>query len=381
MWRSFTIAFLVLGGALVWQCRASQEEEAARRDQLYSGVEVVDLGRYPPGLPEIPRTPDDYFPARPSTEEERSAYWRAQEVRDEGICQETGPRLVSKCLAQVAKLKADSSPCAQIDEKHQWEVSTCHLEVAVQRQDIKLCNGVVDDSERALCEDAHRRRPFDVRTACRSKRTMSMKRLCEQSVRRSILLDSLEAELRTLAGSYELPHCEALTGRRLDVDYYVYERDECYEKERRSGNHMACLEEAGPGLCLAFLSIAEKTFLCDAIPSALARMKCIKQLTAFGHDIETYARAEVFRSTESLSFEDPRDLAEALANDTVPRMHIERNFKKAASEPGVCQGHRLKKLLPISGRGANHELGQRITYLERCERVGSEWRVDLVGYR
>jgi hypothetical protein len=208
-----------------------------------------------------------------------------------------------------------------------------------------------------------------------------MKTICQQRVQKSILLDSLKAELRALQAAYSLPHCEALTGRRLDIDYYVYERDECYEKERRSGNHMACLEEAGPGLCLAFLSVEKKAFLCDAIPSALGRMQCIKQLTAFGRDIETYSRAEVFRSTETVTFEDPRDLAEMLANEPVPREHIQRNFTRLARDPGVCGGRRLAKPRQISGGGANHELGQKIAYVERCELVGSEWRVDLIGFR
>lgn len=380
MWRWFTIAFLVLGGALVWQCGEWQKEEAARRDQLYSGVEVFDLGRYPPGLPEVPRSPDDYFPARPSTEEERSAYWRAQETRDERLCAQAGPRWTSRCMAHVAKLKADSSLCEKIDETHEWARSSCYSGVALERQDLGLCSNVVDESARAVCAYAHERRPFD-RSPCRSKRSASMRTICQQAVQKSILLDSAEAELRALQASYSLPHCEALTGRRLDIDYYVYERDECYEKERRSGNHMACLEEAGPGLCLAFLSVAQKTFLCDAIPSALARMQCIKQLTAFGRDIETYSRAEVFRSTESATFEDPRDLAEMLANDLVPREHIQRNFTRLIRKAGVCDGQRLEKPRRISGGGANHELGQKITYVERCELVGSEWRVDLVGFR
>lgn len=377
MSRSLATVFVVLSGVGLCQCKADRKQRPVPQPR----IEFIDVGRLPPGLPEVPRSPDDYFPARPSTEEERSAYWRAQETRDETLCAQAGPRWMSRCMAHVAKLKADSSLCEQIDEAHKWARSFCYSGVALERQDEDLCSNVADESARSLCAYAHERRPFDSRTPCRSKRTASMKTICEQRVQKSILLDSLKAELRALQASYSLPHCEALTGRRLDIDYYVYERDVCYDQERRSGNHMACLEEAGPGLCLAFLSVAKKTFLCDAIPSALARMQCIKQLTAFGHDIETYSRAEVFRSTDAVTFEDARDLAEMLANDLVPREHVQRNFTRLAREPGVCDGPRLKKPRRISAGGANHELGQKITYLERCERVGSEWRVDLIGFR
>ena len=275
MWRWFTIAFLVLGGALVWQCGEWQKEEAARRDQLYSGVEVFDLGRYPPGLPEVPRSPDDYFPARPSTEEERSAYWRAQETRDERLCAQAGPRWTSRCMAHVAKLKADSSLCEKIDETHEWARSSCYSGVALERQDLGLCSNVVDESARAVCAYAHERRPFD-RSPCRSKRSASMRTICQQAVQKSILLDSAEAELRALQASYSLPHCEALTGRRLDIDYYVYERDECYEKERRSGNHMACLEEAALGCALRSSPWPGRPFFSPYQSKRFLTMRCIE---------------------------------------------------------------------------------------------------------
>jgi hypothetical protein len=119
MSRWLAIAGVMLGGLALCACKADRKQMPEPR------IEVIDVGRLPPGLPEVPRSPDDYFPARPSTEEERGAYWRAQETRDETLCAQAGPRWVSRCMAHVAKLKADSSLCEQIDEAHRWARSSC----------------------------------------------------------------------------------------------------------------------------------------------------------------------------------------------------------------------------------------------------------------
>jgi hypothetical protein len=107
-------------------------------------------------------------------------------------------------------------------------------------------------------------------------------------------------------------------------------------------------------------------------------MKCIKHLSQHGRDLETYARAELFRSTETIIFSNPSQLVEMLASGNVTRRNLEPRLRQALAEPGVCEGTRLEKPPRISG---GSELGQKIGYISRCERVGSEWRVEFIGYR
>jgi hypothetical protein len=243
--------------------------------------------------------------------------------------------------------------------------------------DAELCSKVADEPIRSLCEEKHRLRPFDT-SACQNDPGESMRAACEREIRSAARLERLEKEYWALVREYSLPHCEALRGGHFRQDYYVQDKDECYRRERAAGNHMACLHESGPGECLAERSVATKTFLCDAIPSEYARMKCIKHLAWRGRDLETYARAELFRSTETIIFSDPSELVEYLASGYVNRLNLEPRLRKTLAEPGVCEGRTLEKPRRISG---GRELGQKIGYIRRCERVGSDWRVEFIGYR
>jgi hypothetical protein len=320
----------------------------------------------------------DIVPARPSTEEERQNYWRAQEAKDVVMCEQAGPRLRSQCIAEVARLEADSSLCNRIEEAHRWERSHCYRYVAEELGDLGLCSKVADEPIRSLCEDKHRLRPFDASLACESKPGESMRAACERDVQSKARLERLEKEYWALVREYSLPHCEALRGGHFRQDYFVRDKDECYRRERAAGNHMACLHESGPGECLARRSIKTKTFLCDAIPSEFARMKCIKYLSQHGRDLETYARAELFRSTETIIFSDPSEFVEYLASDYVNRLNLEPGLQRVLAEPGVCEGKRLEKPRRIPGGG---ELGQRIAYIARCEALGSARKIELIGFR
>jgi hypothetical protein len=318
------------------------------------------------------------IPAGPRTAEERENYWGAQEAKDESLCEQLGPRSRSQCIAQVAKLKADASLCERIDASHRWERSTCYRYVAKKLGDAELCSKVADEPIRSLCEEKHRLRPFDLHSACQNDPGESMRAACEREIRSAARLERLEKEYWALVREYSLPHCEALRGGHFRQDYYVQDKDECYRREQEAGNHMACLHESGPGECLAERSVATKTFLCDAIPSEYARMKCIKHLAWRGRDLETYARAELFRSTETIIFSDPSELVEYLASGYVNRLNLEPRLRKTLAEPGVCEGRTLEKPRRISG---GRELGQKIGYIRRCERVGSDWRIEFIGYR
>lgn len=371
------MVLVFLGSVLLLHCKQGAGDE--RGPQGSEGEPpVVDLRRPPPAAPPVPGFDTDIIPARPSTAEERQNYWGAQEAKDESMCEQAGPRLRSQCMAQVAKLKADGSLCEQIDAAHRWERNSCYRYVAKELGDLGLCGRVADEPIRSLCEEADRLRPFDLKWACQSKPGESMRAACERDVRRSARFERLEKEYWALIHGYSLPRCEALTGSRLAGDYYIQDKDECYRREQEAGNHMACLHESGPGECLARRSIKTKTFLCDAIPSEFARMKCIKYLSQHGRDLETYARAELFLSTEILVFSNPSELAEMLADGNVTRQNLESRLVKALAEPGVCEGRTLEKPRRISG---GRELGQKIGYIRCCERVGSDWRVEFIGYR
>jgi hypothetical protein len=205
-----------------------------------------------------------------------------------------------------------------------------------------------------------------------------MRVACEREIRSAARLERLKKEYWALVRGYSLPLCEALPGGYWSGDYFVHFKDVCYRREQEAGNHMACLHESGPGECLAQLSIETKTFLCDAIPSEYARMKCIKHLAWRGRDLETYARAELFRSTETIIFADRSELVEYLASGDVTRINLEERLRKTLAEPGVCNGKKLEKPRRCSG---GRELGQKIGYIRRCERVGSDWRIEFIGYR
>ncbi len=362
---------------LLLHCKQGARDE--RGPQAPEGEPpVVDLRRPPRAAPPATAVDTNIFPAGPRTAEEGENYWRAQEAKNESLCEQLGPRSRSQCIAQVAKLKADASLCERIDASHRWERSTCYRYVAKKLGDAELCSKVADEPIRSLCEEKHRLRPFDASWACESKPGESMRAACERDVQSKARLERLEKEYWALVREYSLPHCEALRGGHFRQDYFVRDKDECYRRERAAGNHMACLHESGPGECLARRSIKTKTFLCDAIPSEFARMKCIKHLSQHGRDLETYARAELFRSTETIIFSNPSQLVEMLASGNVTRRNLEPRLRQALAEPGVCEGTRLEKPPRISG---GSELGQKIGYISRCERVGSEWRVEFIGYR
>ena len=366
-----------LGSALLLRCERGAGEE--RGPQGSEGKHlVVDLRRPPRSAPPATAFDMNNIPAGPSTAEERENYWGAQEAKDEFLCEQLGPRSRSQCIAQVAKLKADASLCERIDASHRWERSTCYRYVAEELGDVGLCSKVADEPIRSLCEEKHRLRPFDASWACESKPGESMRAACEREIRSAARLERLEKEYWALVREYSLPRCEALRGGHFVQDYFVQDKDECYRREQKTGNHMACLHESGPGECLARRSIKTKTFLCDAIPSEFARMKCIKYLSQHGRDLETYARAELFRSTETIIFSDPSELVEYLASGYVNRLNLEPGLRETLAEPGVCEGKRLEKPRPIPGGG---ELGQKIPYVGRCERLGSAWRIELIGYR
>lgn len=366
-----------LGSVLLLRCERGAGEE--RGPQGSEGKHlVVDLRRPPRSAPPATAFDMNNIPAGPSTAEERENYWGAQEAKDESLCEQLGPRSRSQCIAQVAKLKADVSLCERIDASHRWERSTCYRYVAKELGDLELCRKVADEPIRSLCEEKHRLRPFDASWACESDPGESMRAACEREIRSAARLERLEKEYWALVREYSLPHCEVLTGSRRSGDYYIRDKDECYRREQEAGNHMACLHESGPGECLARRSIKTKTFLCDAIPSEFARMKCIKYLSQHGRDLETYARAELFRSTETIIFSDPSEFVEYLANGYVNRLSLEPGLRETLAEPEVCAGIRLKKPRRIPGGG---ELGQKIGYIRGCERMGSDWSVEFIGYR
>ncbi len=366
-----------LGGVLLLHCERNAGEERGPKGSEGEPT-VVDLRRPPRAAPPATAYDMNNIPAGPVTAEEREKYWRAQEAKDESLCEQAGPRLRSQCISEVAKLEADASLCEQIDASHRWERSSCYRYVAEELRDLGLCSKVADEPIRLLCEETHRLRPFDASWACESKPGESMRAACERDVQSKARLERLEKEYWALVREYSLPRCEALRGGHFVQDYFVQDKDECYRREQKTGNHMACLHESGPGECLARRSIKTKTFLCDAIPSEYARMKCIKYLSQHGRDLETYARAELFRSTETIIFRDPSELVEYLATGYVNRLNLEPKLRKALAEPGVCEGETLEKPRRFPGGG---ELGQKIGYIRRCEPVGSDWRVEFIGYR
>lgn len=208
---------------------------------------VVDLRRPPLAAPPVPWLDTDIVPARPSTEEERQNYWRAQEAKDVVMCEQAGPRLRSQCIAEVARLEADSSLCNRIEEAHRWERSHCYRYVAEELGDVGLCSKVADEPIRSLCEEADRLRPFDLTWACQSEPGESMRAACERDVQSKARPERLEKEYWALVQEYSLPHCEALRGGHFRQDYFVRDKDECYRRERAAGNHMACLHESGGG--------------------------------------------------------------------------------------------------------------------------------------
>ncbi len=365
-----------LGSVLLLHCERGAGEERAPQGSE-GEPPVVDLRRPPRAAPPVPGFDTDIVPARPSTEEEREKYWGAQEAKDESMCEQAGPRSRSQCMAQVAKLKADASLCERIDASHRWERSSCYRYVAKELGDLGLCGRVADEPIRSLCEETHRLRPFDGQSACQNEPGESMRVACERNVRSAARFERLEKEYWALVQGYSLPLCEALPGGYWSGDYASF-KDVCYRQAQKAGNHMACLHESWPGECLARRSIETKTLLCDAIPSEYARMKCIKYLSQHGRDLETYARAELFRFTETIIFSDPSELVEYLASGNVTRIYLEPELRKTLAEPGVCNGKKLEKPRRISG---SRELGQKIGYIRRCEWWGSDWRIELIGYR
>lgn len=359
---------------LLLQCGLDARNETGPQG-AHGGPTIVDLRR-----PELPTLgfDDDVLPARPSTAEERQNYWWAQEAKNEALCEKAGPRLRSKCIAQVAKLKSDSTLCERIEESHRWERNSCYRYVAKEQKDVELCREVVDLPVRSLCEEAQRARPGDLRWYCQDKPGESMRAACERDARNTARLKQLEKEYWELVREYSLPFCEAMFGGYWAGDYFVRFEDECYRWAQKMGINMACLHESGAGMCLAWRSVETKTILCDAIPSEYARMLCFKHLSQYGPDLYTYERAELFRSMETVVFGDRSELVEYLATGDVNRLNLEPLLRKALAEPGVCNGTKLEKLRRISG---GSELGQRIGFIGRCEWLGEAWKIELISFQ
>ena len=367
-------ALTVLSATLLLQCGRPAQNETGPQE-VYSEPPVVDLRRPAPVM--LGFDPN-VVPVRPSTAEERQNYWWAQEAKDEVLCEKAGPRLRGKCIAQVAKLKSDSSLCERIDETHRWERSSCYRYVAKEQQDAELCRKVADLPIRSLCEEAERVRPGDLRWYCQDKPGESMRAACETDAQDTARLEQLEEEYWVLVREYSLPFCEAMLGGYWAGDYFVRFEDECYRWAQKMGINMACLHESGPGMCLAWRSVKTKTILCDAIPSEYARMLCFKHLSQYGPDLYTYERAELFRATETVVFGDRSELVEYLASGNVTRQNLEDRLQKALAEPGVCDGTRLEKPRRISG---GRELGQKIGFIGRCEWLGEAWEIELISFR
>ncbi len=359
---------------LLLQCERDAQDETGPLG-ADSEPTIVDLQR--PALATL-GLDADVVPVRPSTADERQNYWWAQEEKNEGLCEKSGPRLRSKCIAKVAKLKSDSALCERIEETHRWERNSCYRYVAKEQKDVELCREVADLPVRSLCEEAQRARPGDARSYCQRKPGESMRAACERDARNSARLMRLEREYWALVQGYSLPFCEAMLGGYWDVDYFVRFDDKCYRWAQKMGINMACLHESWAGMCLAWRSVKTKTILCDEIPSEYARMLCFKHLSQYGPDLYTYERAELFRSTETVVFGDRSELVEYLASGDVTRQNLEDRLQKALAEPGVCDGTRLEKPRRISG---GRELGQKTGFIGRCEWLGEAWKVELISFR
>ena len=114
-------ALSLLSAMLLLQCGRDARNETGPQG-AHSGPTIVDLRRL--ALPTL-GFDADVVPARPSTAEERQNYWWAQQAKDEALCEKAGPRLRSKCIAQVARLKSDSALCERIEKTYRWERNSC----------------------------------------------------------------------------------------------------------------------------------------------------------------------------------------------------------------------------------------------------------------
>jgi hypothetical protein len=201
---------------------------------------------------------------------------------------------------------------------------------------------------------------------------------CKREAARTARFARLEAEFYTMVREYSLPLCEIVPGSRDYGDHSVSNKDACYRKAVDLGLHMACLHRSGTGACLARPSIETNTILCDAIPAELARMKCFEYLAQHGGPLHDYSRAELFRTTELVIFDELSQFIELLQDNSVKRQNITPLVRAALAEPRVCTGRVLEEPRRIAG---GRELGDRISYIRRCERRGPEFRVELVSYR
>lgn len=172
--------------------------------------------------------------------------------------------------------------------------------------------------------------------------------------------------------------CELSVGSKRFDDFFQTNRSLCYGGKASKGDFLACYQTHNPSECLVSASLNTKTFLCNKLDKQI-QDKCYKQLfDYYSERALNFNNIDEIYNSEVITIKNEEKL-NLITDKTVLNVNgkLMNENKRCISSGGnlnctiesytpfECTNNGMP--LKLTGKGANHKLGEPILFINKCE--------------